>query len=153
VRSPENREQRLGSYALFQRSAPPQHTVWNKMMRGPSTRNYGPVVREVREAYGMEKSAVSDNFSSRPAGRSCRSYWSALWASCGWGAVLIDGTPFRDRQTGAKPYWTCAKAGESASVIGELLNDLAARGSTSACRVCTHLTAARRWPRRCAGCG
>src|SRR2546422_1047791 len=62
LRSPEHREQRLGSYELFQRSAPREHAVWDKMMRGLSTRNYGAVVKEFREAYGVEKSAVSDNF-------------------------------------------------------------------------------------------
>ena len=62
LRNEEHREQRLGSYELFQRSAPPKHAVWDKMMRGLSTRNYGAVVKEFREAYGVEKSAVSDNF-------------------------------------------------------------------------------------------
>src|ERR1039457_5903544 len=33
LRSPENREQRLGSYELFQRSGPMEHAVWDKMMR------------------------------------------------------------------------------------------------------------------------
>jgi hypothetical protein len=32
------------------------------MMRGLSTRNYGAVVKEFHEAYGVEKSAVSDSF-------------------------------------------------------------------------------------------
>ena len=38
LRSQENREQRLGSYELFQRSAPRENAVWDKMMRGLSTR-------------------------------------------------------------------------------------------------------------------
>src|SRR6202451_1293833 len=62
LRSPENREQRLGRYELFQRSAPRERAVWDKMMRGLSTRNYGAVVKEFHEAYGVEKSAVSDSF-------------------------------------------------------------------------------------------
>src|SRR5260370_4068581 len=62
LRSPENREQRLGSYELFQRRGPLEHGVWDKMMRGLSTRNYGAVVKDFHEAYGVEKSAVSDNF-------------------------------------------------------------------------------------------
>jgi putative transposase len=32
------------------------------MMRGLSTRNYAAVVKEFRNAYGIEKSAVSENF-------------------------------------------------------------------------------------------
>jgi putative transposase len=40
LRSGDNREQRLGSYELFQRDGPLQQGVWDKMMRGLSTRNY-----------------------------------------------------------------------------------------------------------------
>jgi hypothetical protein len=50
LRSPENREQQLGSYELFQRSGPMEHAVWDKMMRGLSTRNYGAVVKDFRRA-------------------------------------------------------------------------------------------------------
>jgi len=55
LRSPDHREQRLGSYELFQRSGPMEHAVWDKMMRGLSTRNYGAVVKDFQEAYGVEK--------------------------------------------------------------------------------------------------
>ena len=37
LRTAERREQRLGSYELFQRSGPMQLGVWDKMMRGLST--------------------------------------------------------------------------------------------------------------------
>src|SRR5712692_8281636 len=62
LRTPENREQPLGSYEMFQRSGSMEHAVWDKLMRGLSTRNYRAVVKDFREAYGVEKSAVSDNF-------------------------------------------------------------------------------------------
>jgi putative transposase len=62
LRTPDKREQRLGSYELFQRSGPMQLGVWDKMMRGLSTRNYGAVVKDFHNAYGIEKSAVSENF-------------------------------------------------------------------------------------------
>src|SRR5438552_14457246 len=52
LRNKENREQRLGSYELFQRSKPLEQGVWDKMMRGLSTRNYGTVVKDFQEAYG-----------------------------------------------------------------------------------------------------
>jgi len=52
LRSQENREQRLGSYELFQRSAPREHAVWDRMMRGLSTRNSGAVVKGFHEATG-----------------------------------------------------------------------------------------------------
>lgn len=62
LRTKDKREQRLGSYELFQRSGPLQQGVWDKMMRGLSTRNYGAVVKEFSNACGIEKSAVSENF-------------------------------------------------------------------------------------------
>src|SRR5205807_7714791 len=46
LRTKDQREQRLGSYELFQRSGSMQAGVWDKMMRGLSTRNYGAVVKE-----------------------------------------------------------------------------------------------------------
>ena len=97
LRSQENREQRLGSYELFQRSAPREHAVWDKMMRGLSTRNYGAVVKEFHEAYGVEKSAVSDSFieASREKLQELMERPLGELRLC---TVLIDGTPFRDRQ-------------------------------------------------------
>src|ERR1035437_5946922 len=91
LRSPEPREQRLGSYELFQRSGPMEHAVWDKMMRGLSTRNYGAVVKDFHEAYGVEKSAVSDNFiaSSREKLQELMERPLGELRLC---AVLIDGT-------------------------------------------------------------
>ena len=50
LRGGDNRERRLGSYELFQRSGLMQQGVWDKMMRGLSTRNYGAVVKDFRDA-------------------------------------------------------------------------------------------------------
>ena len=137
LRSPENREQRLGSYELFQRSAPWEHAVWDKMMPGLSTRNYGAVVKEFREAYGVEKSAVSDSFieASREKVQKLMERPLGELRLC---TVLIDGTPFRDRQMivalgigtdGRKTVLGLREgATENASVVSELLRDLAARG-------------------------
>jgi hypothetical protein len=44
---------------MFQRSGPMQAGVWDKMMRGLTTRNYGAVVKDFQDAYGVEKSAVT----------------------------------------------------------------------------------------------
>ncbi len=57
-----SREQHLGSYEMFQRSGPMQAGAWDKMMRGLTTRNYGAVGKDFQDAYGVEKSAVSENF-------------------------------------------------------------------------------------------
>ncbi len=137
LRSPENREQRLGSYELFQRRGPMEHAVWDKMMRGLSTRNYGAVVKDFHEAYGVEKSAVSDNFiaSSREKLQELMERPLGALRLC---TVLIDGTPFRDRQMivalginidGRKTVLGLREgATENAAVVSELLSDLAARG-------------------------
>src|SRR5260370_12342669 len=97
VRDKANSEVKLGSYELFQRSGPLQAAVWDKMMRGLSTRNYGPVVKDFAKAYGVEKSAVSENFieASRERVKELMERPLGQLQIC---AVLIDGTPVRDRQ-------------------------------------------------------
>src|SRR5208283_658956 len=97
LRTPDKHEQRLGSYELFQRSGPMQAGVWDKMMRGLSTRNYGAVVKDFHNAYGVEKSAVSENFieASREKVKQLMERPLDQLRLC---AVLIDGTPFKDRQ-------------------------------------------------------
>jgi putative transposase len=137
LRTKENREPRLGSYELFQRSEPLQKSVWDKMMRGLSTRNYGAVVKEFSEAYGIEKSAVSENFieASREKVKQLMERPLGELRLC---AVLIDGTPFKDRMMivalgigcdGRKVVLGLREGGtENAAVVGELLSDLLTRG-------------------------
>jgi transposase-like protein len=137
LRNKENREQRLGSYEIFQRSGPLQKTVWDKMMRGLSTRNYGAVVKEFSQAYGIEKSAVSENFieASREKVKELMERALGGLRLC---AVLIDGTPFKDRQMivalgigcdGSKTVLGLREgATENATVVSALLSDLIERG-------------------------
>src|ERR1700676_445366 len=137
LRSGDNREQRLGSYELFQRDGPLQQGVWDKMMRGLSTRNYGPVVKDFANAYGVEKSAVSENFieASREKLKELMERPLGKLNLC---AVLIDGTPFKDRQMivalgigcdGAKTVLGLREgATENTAVVSALLSDLVERG-------------------------
>jgi transposase-like protein len=137
LRSKENREVWLGSYEMFQRNGPLEASVWDKMMRGLSTRNYEPVVREFTNAYGIEKSAVSENFieASREKLKQLMERPLGELRLC---AVLIDGTPFRDRQMivalgigcdGRKSVLGLREgATENATVVGALLSDLLERG-------------------------
>jgi putative transposase len=137
LRNKENREQRLGSYEIFQRSGPLQKTVWDKMMRGLSTRNYSAVVKEFQQAYGVEKSAVSENFieASRAKVKELMERPLGQLRLC---AVLIDGTPFKDRQMivalgigcdGTKTVLGLREgATENATVVSALLSDLIERG-------------------------
>ena len=137
LRNKENREQRLGSYELFQRSGPLQKAVWDKMMRGLSTRNYGAVVREFQQAYGIEKSAVSENFIEASRGK-VKELMERPLGQLRLCAVLIDGTPFKDRQMivalgigcdGRKTVLGLREgATENATVVSALLRDLIERG-------------------------
>ena len=137
LRTPDKREQRLGSYELFQRSGPMQAGVWDKMMRGLSTRNYGAVVKDFQDAYGIEKSAVSENFieASREKVKQLMERPLGELRLC---AVLIDGTPFKDRQMIAALGIGCdgtktvlgirEGATENTAVVGSLLSELVERG-------------------------
>ena len=137
LRSGDHREQRLGSYELFQRSGPLQQGVWDKMMRGLSTRNYGAVVKDFQSAYGIEKSAVSENFieASREKVKQLMERPLGELRLC---AVLIDGTPFKDRQMIAALGIGCdgrktvlgirEGATENTAVVSSLLSELAERG-------------------------
>src|SRR5712692_6425015 len=137
LRTADKREKRLGSYELFQRSGPIQASVWDKMMRGLSTRNYGAVVKDFQDAYGIEKSAVSENFieASREKVKQLMERPLGELRLC---AVLIDGTPFKDRQMIAALGIGCdgtktvlgirEGATENTTVVSSLLSELAERG-------------------------
>jgi transposase-like protein len=137
LRNAEHREQKLGSYELFQRSGPLQMGVWDKMMRGLSTRNYSAVVKDFQNAYGVEKSAVSENFieASREKVKELRERPLGELRLC---AIVIDGTPFKDRQMivalgigcdGAKTVLGLREgAAENTAVVSALLGELVERG-------------------------
>jgi transposase-like protein len=137
VRSSEDREVRLGSYELFHRGEPLTETVWEKLMLGLSTRKYGQAVRQFTEAYGLEKSAVSEHFieASRAKLKQLMERRLDKMRFC---ALLIDATPFEGQQMvaalgigqdGRKTILGIRQgATENATVVGELLGDLAERG-------------------------
>jgi len=137
VRSTEDREIRLGSYEMFHRGEPLTETVWEKLMLGLTTRKYGDAVRQFTEAYGLEKSAVSEHFieASRTKLKQLMERRLEKKKFC---ALLIDATPFEGQQVvaalgichdGTKMIlgiWQGAT--ENATVVGELLGDLMNRG-------------------------
>src|SRR6188474_2242174 len=137
VRTTEDREIRLGSYELFHRGEPLTETVWEKLMLGLSTRNYGRAVREFTEAYGLEKSAVSEHFieASRAKLKAMMERRLDKTRIC---ALLIDATPFAGQQMvaalgigedGRKTILGIRQgATENATVVGQLLGDLLERG-------------------------
>jgi transposase-like protein len=137
VRTTEDREVRLGSYELFHRGEPLTETVWEKLMLGLSTRKYGQAVRQFTEAYGLEKSAVSEHFieASRAKLKQLMERRLDKMRFC---ALLIDGTPFEGQlmiaalgigQDGRKTILGIRQgATENATVVGGLLGELAQRG-------------------------
>src|SRR5258706_5128996 len=100
VRTTDDREVRLGSYELFHRGEPLTETVWEKLMLGLSTRKYDQAVRQFTEAYGLEKSAISEHFieSSRAKLKDMMERRLDKLRLC---ALLIDATPFAGQQMGA----------------------------------------------------
>ena len=137
VRSVEDKEVRLGSYEMFHRGEPLTETVWEKLMLGLSTRKYGQAVREFSEAYGLEKSAISEHFieASREKLKEMMERRLDKMRIC---ALLIDARPFEGQQMvvalgigkdGRKTILGIRQgATENATVVGELLSDLLERG-------------------------
>ena len=137
VRTTDDQEVRLGSYEMFHRGEPLTETVWEKLMLGLSTRKYGRAVREFAEAYGLEKSAISEHFieASREKLKAMMERRLDKLRLC---ALLIDATPFAGQQMvaalgisqdGRKTILGIRQgATENATVVGELLGDLMNRG-------------------------
>jgi putative transposase len=137
VRTTDDKEVRLGSYEMFHRGEPLTETVWEKLMLGLSTRNYGQAIRQFTEAYGLEKSAISEHFieASRTKLKEMMERRLDKTRLC---ALLIDATPFQGQQMvaalGIDEYGRKTILGirqgatENATVVGELLGDLLDRG-------------------------
>ena len=137
VRTLDDKEVRLGSYEMFHRGEPLTETVWEKLMLGLSTRRYDQAVRQFTEAYGLEKSAVSEHFieASRSKLKEMLERRLDKTPLC---ALLMDATPFQGQQmvvalgidqSGRKLILGIRQgATENATVVGELLGDLVERG-------------------------
>jgi putative transposase len=137
VRNADDKEVRLGSYEMFHRGEPLTETVWEKLMLGLSTRKYGDAVREFSEAYGLEKSAISEHFieASRTKLKALMERRLDKARLC---ALMIDATPFQGQQMvaalgigedGRKTILGIRQgATENATVVSELLSDLVERG-------------------------
>src|SRR5271156_5038076 len=137
VRTTEEKEVRLGSYEMFHRGEPLTETVWEKLMLGLSTRKYGQAIRQFSEAYGLEKSTVSEHFieASRAKLKDMMERRLDQTRLC---ALLIDATPFQGQQMvaalgigqdGRKTILGIRQgATENATVVSELLSDLLSRG-------------------------
>jgi putative transposase len=137
VRDVRNREVPLGSYEMLQQASLMEESVWHKILHGLTTRRYSEVVRELEQAYGIEKSTVSEHFieASRRrlemvSGRPLDEH-----ALC---AMMIDGTCFEDQQVvvaigltlqGHKVVLGLHQgATENTTVVRHLVDDISQRG-------------------------
>jgi transposase-like protein len=137
LRSKNGSEVRLGTYELFQQGRPLEDEVWWKMLRGLTTRNYPLVTRSFAQAYGIEKSATSERF-IRASRDKLKELMERPLGEVPMCAMVIDGTPFKGRQMiaaigvgndGKKVVLGLREgATENATVVRELLEDMARRG-------------------------
>lgn len=137
LRDKQNREVALGSYEMLQQASLMDDAVWHKIMHGLTTRGYGEVVRELEQAYGIEKSAVSEHFieASRQRMEKLLSRPLDKYAIC---AMTIDGTCFADQDIVAAIGLTLQGrkvvlgihqgATENSTVVKTLLEDIQRRG-------------------------
>jgi putative transposase len=137
ARGVDGGELQLGSYLRFQQDPHAQPRLWQELMRGLSTRSYGPTVRRFAEAYGIEKSAVSEQF-IEASRRKLRELLERRLEELVLCAVMMDGISF-DGETfvvalgigkdGRKTVLGLRQgATENATVVGELCADLEQRG-------------------------
>lgn len=137
VRDKRKREVALGSYEMLQGASLMEEAVWHKIMHGLSMRRYSQVVREMEQAYGIEKSTVSDHFidASRQRLEKLQARQLDKHALC---AMFIDGTCFEDQLVvvalgltlqGHKVVLGLHQgATENTTVVKHLLDDIAKRG-------------------------
>jgi putative transposase len=132
-----NREIPLGSYELFQRASLLEESVWHKIMHGLSTRNYKEVIQQFSDAYGVDKSTVSEHF-IEASRKKLEIVMTRSLAELAIDVMMIDGTIFKnfhlvvaigiDRFGHKIVLGLRQGATENAAVVGELLEELAERG-------------------------
>lgn len=94
IRECGGKELPLGTYQLFQQVTPAEETVWSNIMRGLSMRDYKLVLQQFMDAYGLEKSTVSERFveASRKKLEALMTRSLHHLQIC---ALLVDGTIFK----------------------------------------------------------
>jgi len=137
VRDVRNREVPLGSYEVLQQASLMEDAVWHKIMHGLTTRRYGEVVRELEQAYGIEKSTVSEHF-IEASRRHLEKLLERGLSEDAFCAMMIDGTCFEDQNVVAAIGLTLQGhkkilglhqgATENAPVVKHLLDDIERRG-------------------------
>ena len=137
VRDVRQREVPLGSYEALQGASLMEDAVWRKIMHGLTTRRYSAIVRELKEAYGIEKSTISDHF-IEASRRQLQRLETRPLHQYSFGTVFVDGTIFNRQDVivaigltlqGQKLVLGLRQgATENATVVKQLLADLQERG-------------------------
>ena len=137
VRNARRHEVPLGSYEVLQQASLMEDSVWHKIMHGLTTRRYGEVVRELEQAYGIEKSTVSEHF-IEASRRHLEKLQQRSLSEDAFCTMMVDGTPFGDQdvvvaigltlQGQKKVLGLHQGATENATVVKHLLDDLGQRG-------------------------
>ncbi len=137
VRSREQGEVALGSYELFQQGSLLSETVWQKIMQGLSMRHYKEVVQQFTEAYGLEKSTISEHF-IEASRRKLELLMTRSLAGLQLCTLLVDGTCFKgeslivaigiDRLGNKLVLGLVQGVTENATVVGDLFLQLQERG-------------------------
>lgn len=132
-----NQEIPLGSYELFQRASLMEESVWHKIMHGLSTRNYKEVVQQFSDAYGVDRSTVSEHF-IEASRKKLEIVTTRSIAELSIDVMMIDGTIFKgynlvvaigiDRFGHKIALGIRQGATENAAVVGEMLDELDERG-------------------------
>lgn len=133
----DNREMLLGSYEMFQRASLIEETVWQKIMMGLTMRSYKEVMQQFADAYGLEKSSVSEHF-IEASRKKLEQLQKRNLEKIPLTAMMIDGTIFKgeyvivaigiDRLGHKLVLGLRQGTTENAAVVGELLEELQARG-------------------------
>lgn len=137
IRSVDGSEIRLGSYELFQKAPLMEETVWLKIMQGLTMRSYKDVVKQFGEAYGMEKSTISEYF-IEASRKKLEILMSRSFSGLEMPVMIVDGTIFRQENLvvaigidafGNKHVLGLQQgATENVEVVTSLLEDLQSRG-------------------------
>lgn len=137
VRSVDGSEVSLERYEHFQEDGQLQRAVGKHVLAGVATRDYGKVVDEVCDGYGVEKSSVSRHWKALST-KKLEEFLARPLGELGLVAVMIDGVGFDEYtlvvalgidSTGRKHMlgvWLGAT--ETAQVSKQLLADLIKRG-------------------------
>jgi putative transposase len=137
VRNVAGGEVALGSYLQFQHDPKQGRRLWRQLMHGLTTRSYDPAVRRFAKAYGIKKSAVSEQFIEASRER-LRELTERNLKGLDFCVVMIDGQEFQGEcvivalgigADGKKRVLGLRQgATENTAVVSALLADLEERG-------------------------